>query len=334
MGLTNRWLLIAIAVLCYQPRCAPQGFQVDSSIMDARGGYSTKWDSIQDRLLIYRDTTASADPAARIFKNDGTSISIYPLMDLPESWYIDVWGVAATPEGGVVLAAIVGYSPRAVKPPQLKSLLLTYDEAGKLTKVWHVNPYHHHLVAVDRAGNVFALGDSNLNAPYPLVVKYSPTGTVLREFLSSAIFPNGDAALSNGSPSGDSDMFMRGEQLFAWIGSTQDLFRFSLAGDLLGRTSLTNALNGLAAATGNDHTRVRFLTTADQGEVIAQVQLWPKRATDPVRSVMIGVSADGSNARLLSSPPNPALFLGRTGHGKLVFLEPQPGNKGGTISEY
>jgi hypothetical protein len=335
----ERWLLIAIAVLFYQARCASQGFRIDSSELnkDGLGAYWFQWDSVQDKLITYRNSPTSGGPAARIFRNDGTSIPIYPLIDLPGSWYVNVWSAAATPEGGLTLATVVTYSPPAVKPSQLKSLLLTYDRTGKLTKVWDIDPFLAAcLLAVDRDGNVFTLGLSNIDDPYPLIVKYSSTGAVLREFLSSATFPDGDKAIENGSPNGDPGLSIKGSQLFAWIAPSQELFRFSLAGDLLGRTSLAKAINGFAAANGSDHARVQSLTVTDQGEVIAQVQLLPKRATDPVRSLMVRMPADGSSATVLSSGPTTGRFLGITGQGKLVFFEPPSSVKLGDamISEY
>jgi len=329
-----RLLALALAVFGYQPRSFSQAFSIATSILDGEGGYSWKWDSVQDKLILYRDLTDSAAPAARIFQSDGTSVAMYPLKDLPGARYIDVWGAAATPEGGVVLASIVGYSPRATLPPQLKQLLLTYDGAGKLTKVWNVNPYHHHFLAVDREGDVFALGDSSLKNPYPLVIKYSPSGAVSKEFLSTAMLAQGPGALSYGSPTGDPEMFIKGDYLYVWMGSSQELFKFSLGGDLLSRIPLSNGLAKLTAATGSDRVKVRSLTVGDRDEITAQVQLWPKVATDPVRTILTSVSADGSNATLLVSPSTPGWFLGRSSQRKLIFLEPKPGLQGGMLAEY
>jgi hypothetical protein len=331
----NKLLLAvtALSVLLCPAYSEAQGFRIGSTT-DAGGGYFPHWDSVQDRLILYRDTQASGAPVARIFNSDGTSIPIYPLTDLPGAWHIDVWGVAATPEGGAVLTAIVGFTPPAVKPPQIQSLLLTYDANGKLTKVWNVNPYHHHHLAVDGDGNIFALGDANLEEPYPLIVEYSPTGKVLREFLSSATFPNGDFAIDSNSTNGESGMFIRRNELFVWLASSQELFHFSLTGNLLGRTSLASALSGLSAETGTDHIEVQFLTATEQSEVIAQVHLWPKPPSDASRVVMVSLSADGSKATILRSAPSRGWFLGKTGQGRLVFFEPQAGADAALINEY
>jgi len=283
---------------------------------------------------MYRDIKSSGAAAVKIFKDDGSSASIYPLADLSETWSISLWGVAATPDGGIVASVVPTYSAPGVKPVKVKEFLVTYNGTGKLTKVWDVNPYHYMRVAVDHLGNVFAFGVSNLNAPYPLVVKYSSSGTVEKEFFSSADAPGGEFATMNGSLYGDPDMFIKGDQLFVWLSHSLDLFCFSLSGDLVSKTSFASALNGLAAATNSDHARVLSLTTGEHGEVFAQVQLWPKGPPDPVQRVMVSIPPDGSKATVLASPPVVGFFLGRTDQGKMVFYEPQLTARGGTLSEY
>ena len=59
MAQTKRWLLIAVAVLSCKPPCAAQGYRVDPFGLDGKGGYWTKWDSVQDRLILYRDVRSS-----------------------------------------------------------------------------------------------------------------------------------------------------------------------------------------------------------------------------------------------------------------------------------
>ena len=233
-----------------------------------------------------------------------------------------------------MIAVIPVYSAPAVQPPKVKSLLLTYDGTGKLTKVWDVDPYYFRRVAVDRVGNVFAFGDSNLDEPYPLVIKYSPSGSIEKEFLSSADAPGGELAVSSGSLSGEPDMFIKGDQLLVWLPHSEDLFRFSLAGDLISKTSLVGALSGLAAATDSEHTTIKSLTQGEHGEIFAQLQLWPKDKNRPVPTVMIAVPPDGSKATTAAPPPILGFFLGRTDQGKMIFYEPQPAWKGGTVSEY
>jgi len=331
---TKSFFVIALALICYQYCGWSQSFRIDSSIADQEVPYFTRWDSVQNKLIMYRDLGAGGAPIAKIFKNDGSSTSFFPLADLAGTWSISLWGVAATPDGGIVASVIPVYSAPGVKPPKVKRLLLTYNGSGKLTKVWDTTPYLFTRVAVDSLGNVFAFGMSDLDEPYPLIVKYSPSGTIEREFLSSADVPEGERATLAGSLIGQPDMFIKGGQLFVWLPLSQDLFRFSLAGDLTSKSSIANVLNGLTTQTNSDRTVVRTLTTGRSGEIFAQVQLWPKQAPDPIRTVTISIALGGSKATMLESPPGFSVFLGRTDQGKMIFYEPQPGWKGGKLSEY
>jgi hypothetical protein len=331
MGPIKRSLLVITAALFCQTPSQCQGFRVDPFGLDGKGGYWTKWDSVQQKLLLYRDTDDAAVPGARIFARDGSSIPVYPVRDLDQARYVDVWDVAATPQGGIVLSVIVGYAPRKVKPAKLKSFLLTYDEVGGLKKVWEMDPYHHHLLAADREGNVFALGDSNLKEPYPLLVKYSHTGSVLAEFLPSSTFPEGEKVIANGAATGDSRMFIAGDHLYVWLARPQELLGFSLRGELVTRTSFAQAFSGLATETGKARARVKLLTATEDGRVFAEIQLWPSQASDSVRSVVVRLSPDGSRATLLPVPLDPAWLLGNTAAGKLVFLQPESEGRAGSI---
>jgi hypothetical protein len=284
---------------------------------------------------MYRDISSSGASAAKIFKTDGSSTPFYPLVDIAEAWSLSVWGVAATPDGGIVLSVIPVYSAPGVRPPKVKSLLLTYNGAGKLANVLDTDPYLYHSVAVDRFGNIFAFGESDLDDPYPLIVKYSPSGSIEKKFLSSADIPGSDFAIwCCSSQNGEPDMFIKGDEIFVWLSHSRNLLRFSLAGDLISKTSLAPAFNDLAAATNSDHTSVRCLTTGEQGEIFAQVQLWPKDTSKPVPVLMIQIQPDGSKATIVASPPGFTFFLGKTDQGKMIFFEPQPEWKGGTLSEF
>lgn len=237
-----------------------------------------------------------------------------------------IWGAATTPAGGLVLSAIAEYGPREVKLVPVKSLILTYDASANLRRVWEVKPYHHHLLAVDQQGNVFGLGDrGDTTSGYPLLIKYSPTGKVLREMLPSTLFPGiGDNVVLSGSPHGESEMFIEKELVYIWLAPTQELFRFSLEGELLGRISLATALKGVAAQTGYDRTQVIWLGV-QSGKLVVQLRLWPKDTTGQRVKVGIVRLAEGGTEATLLGPlnegPSPGRFLGTATDQKLVFVE-------------
>ena len=324
MALGARWALALVALFCFQPCCAAQSFNVNFIDRNGHGGYWPKWDPVQARLLLYRNAYDPSVPAARIFSQDGTSVDIYLLRDLSGSKYIEIWNAAAAPNGGLVLAAIVGYTPKGVKPAELKSFMFTYDGTGTLTKVWDMLPYHDHLLAVDAEGDVFAFGDADLPAPYPLLVKYSPKGKVLRQFLYSSSFNSGDQIVDEPSPNGLNQMFIENQTLYLWVASSEELLRFTLAGDLVSRVSLSQALETLPPRTGTKRAVVRDLTVTPDGQIVAQVQLWTDHPgpTNPVRLWCTRISPSGSTAELTPISLEPAWLLGRTNQGKLLFLEP------------
>jgi hypothetical protein len=323
-------LFVLIVLLSAPVVCFSQQLRVDPSVFDGQGGYFTKWDSVQDRLLLYRNTSGPV-PAARIFKRDGTSVAMNPVSDLQDARYIDVWDVAATPDGGLVIAAIVGYTTRDVRPPQLKSFILTYDENGHLTRAWDVEPYHHHRIAVDERGSVYALGDNGSTQPYPLVMKYSKEGKPIGDMLYSTTFTDTDYAIDNGYSAGDPRMFIQGEELVVWISENQELFRYTLHGKLIDRVPLASTLQKLLAATNGDHFYVDNISTDREGRIYAQAHLWPKAQDTPVPLVMIEASKNGERAIVLPSSIH-GQFLGKSASGKSVYLERD--GKGGIVKEY
>lgn len=322
----KQWLAIVLLALPALLLAQDLRIELPPGEAAADSGYKSRWDSVQDRLIIYRgDVSVPSVPAVRLFAADGSSLPFYPLRDFPEARRMTIWSVAATPSGGVALAVIAEYGPRDVKPVPVKSLILTYDNLAKLRKVWEVKPYHHHQLAVDGVGNVFGLGNrGDVNSDYPLLIKYSPEGKILNQTLSSSLFPGvGDNVILSGSPKGESEMFVDRQTLYVWIAPTQELFRFSLAGELIGRASLAEALRGAAEQTGYDRPQVLWLG-ARSGKLVVQMRFWPKDTTQPVKVGIITMNEAGAQAKLLApldDGPRPGYFLGLSRDEKLMFVE-------------
>ncbi len=311
-----------LSLLLYVPRGFSQGFNINFE-PDGHGGYFWVWDTVQDRLIAYRDVNQVGVPALRLFSTEGTqSAAIAPLGDFPEARSFNIWGVAAAPDGGVAVAATVDYGQHIAK-----SLVLSYDSSGTLKKLGDVNPYHHHRVVVDREGNIFAFGERHdtPDSNYSLFVKYSPSAKVLREFLPGTSFPMGEDVVSTSGATGEHAMFIRDEELVVFLAPTRELLRFTLAGDLRSRVSLDPALDKVAASYNAARVEILAVGSLKEGTFIAQVRLWPNTGSDqPIRFGMMKFSSDGLTAGLLE-PPAVSLaqgnFLGTTNSGKLVFLE-------------
>jgi hypothetical protein len=290
-------------------------------------GFSIGWDSVQDRVVLSRDVTSSDAVAAKILGVDGSRVLIKPLKFLPGAQFVDIWSAAPAPDGGAVLATIVGYGPKGSKPP-VKAFLMSFDGGGNLAKLWNVEPYHQHLIAVDSVGNIFALGQTGDTGSYPLLTKYSRDGEVLGQFLSSSQFKKGDEVVSSGSPNGENQMFVQGEKLYVWIAWTRQLFRMSTAD---GRTeaslSLAPALERLESSNDGSHIQVLSLTTTPGGNIVAQVQLWPKDRTKHVERATVKLSGDGSNEQLVRDDPRQPmrLLMGTSAEQKLVYRSARDG---------
>src|SRR5438552_14800078 len=113
-------------------------------------GYNHAWDTVSDRLIFYRDVISASEPGLRWAGRDGKTVLVYPLKDFPEGQRMTIWSAASTPDDGAIASAIVSYGPMKANPPSpIRSLLLTYDAKGTLTKVWDVAPRDHFHLPVD-----------------------------------------------------------------------------------------------------------------------------------------------------------------------------------------
>jgi len=320
---------MAVAACCLltlaSPIVRPQQIRVDVST-EPKGdsGYHAEWDVFGQRLISYRNVSDPSLPAVQVAASDGKKVLLYPLKDFQGANYIDIWCATASPNGDIIIAAILAYGPRNSTPIPVKSLLLTYDATGTLRNAWDVQPYHHHHVAVDSSGNVYALGDGGPGkGDFPLLIKYSSSGKVLGEYLSSALFTDADSVVGANSGNGDSEIVVKDDNLFVWIAATQELFVFSSDGTLASRTSLSSAMANLADQSGSSRvTTLKFRVDSAQ-RIIAQVQLWPKDEKSFANVALVRIGANGSFDSWVEpkSGGDVHRFLGLTADDKPVFLE-------------
>jgi hypothetical protein len=288
---------------------------------DGQGGYLPKWDAAQKKLLLYRDIKMSAVPAARMYGTDGSEVDVFPVKDLENSWYVDVWDITSIPEGGMVLAVGAGYTPPGAEPADVKSLLLTYDRTGKLERVWEVWPYQFFQITADSSGNIFGRGlKETESSDYPLIVKYSPRGKVLKEFFPLSLLPDGESTFSHGSD----HMFIAENNLIVWLGKTEELFRFSLDGQLLNRTNFKPALNSLAAKMNATKMGVYKIASNESGEVIAVLGFL--RIDNGIRNGFVQLARLDQKGEIreitpFESAPKTSGFLWGSGGGKNLYLD-------------
>jgi hypothetical protein len=293
---------------------------------DGRGGFRLQWDPVQDQLIGFRDADQTTTAAIRIFDKDGAPpISIQPLQDLPLARKMSIWGVAATPDKGVIAGAVLDYGSH-----KLRSVLLSFDRDGALKKIWNVDPYHHHQIAVDRDGNVFAFGDRGDNEEdgttnYPLLVKYSPDAKVLKQFLYTSAFTTGDEVVSTSALTGEHQMFVSRKpgELILYLSTTQELLVHSTSGDLKSRTRFSSALHRLAEQAGVDRAHILVLGQKRDSLFVAQIGMYSDADPSKNRFAMAEFSSP-EDLRLITMPSariEPGFFLGADSHGRLMFLE-------------
>ena len=326
--------MVLVCSTLFTTWCLGQNISIDAlSDGKADSGYQTKWDSNHKQLLMYRDTSSPDLPAARLFHADGSSAPIYILRDFRDARFADVWAAASTREGGLVVSVILGFGERPDvkdkdKPlPALKSFLLTYDAQGALKMVWNVAPYHHEALAVDGAGEVFALGTRDAGKEgFPMLIKYSAEGKVLGEYLQSNTFAKGSHAIDGDALNGSPSLFVRSRQVFLWLPSTREAFIFSLNGELEQKIAIGRIVDKLAQKQGYVNGSVATLAASSTGEIEAEVRFW--RETKSVKGAMLGlvvVSRDGSDARVAGalSPMsgNNHQFLGMGENDAPILLE-------------
>jgi hypothetical protein len=286
-----------------------------------------KWDPVHAQLILYRDVTDPAFPAARAYDSRFRARApIYPLKDFPGAIAADLWSVAAGPGGATVVSAVIQYGGL-----NNKSLLLTYDAHGSLRKLWDVRPYHHHQVAADREGNVYAFGHRDdrgeeRNEPdYPLLVKYSPSGNVVWESLPRSAFPYDVEILVTNAETLEHSFVITRDSLVLFVSTTKELLKVDLRdGRINDRSQMSPILNRLAAEAGLAFGKIICLGIAANGDLIAQLRLEPKSPNKPPGFVMAQISRSGSSYTRLGdvlSIPSMGAFLGLDSEGKCLFLK-------------
>jgi hypothetical protein len=211
-----------------------------------QGGNHVKFDSEHQVLITYRDAHDKTESAVAWSQADGLrSGQIAPLKDFPNVDEFNILSAAAMGDG-VVLAGILQAGEWRVRGMP-RYVILTYDLGGALRSLWQVNPYLPLEIAADRDGSVYALGRRGGGRPATnLVIKYSPSGAVEREFLSSR-FLEGDTLTGRDPLRGRNLMWVDGNHLNVYLAGPQEFFQFDPGGTLQRRVSLRDPLTRLRA---------------------------------------------------------------------------------------
>jgi hypothetical protein len=263
-------------------------------------GFLHKWDPPAERLILYGYN--------RLKPNDGPSIDLKKAF--PEAVEINILSVALGPNKTTAAVALIRTGKEEVR-----HTILTYREDGSLGKLWDMYPYNHQELAVDSKGNVFAMGTRldepfiNLAADYPLIIKYSPSGTILREFLPRRSFGEINDIFSTDAETGDNKFLILGDDLVLWVAKTQELFVITLDGEITTRASLAAVYGKVSKSARNSRVEVKNLARDSKGRFLTQVALWSE---DTVATAFLRID--------LKHPDKPTFEYLEIGKGQLLGL--------------
>lgn len=267
-----------------------------------------KFDSEHQRLIAVRASYESEEAVFWADADGRREGAIAPLRDFPDAESFDIGDVAAGPDAVVVSGIVHAGEKRLLRPP--RHVILTYDLSGTLRRRWVVNPYHHHQIAVDGRGAVYAMGHSiTRERGANLILKYASDGTVEREFLPARFFSRGDDAVMSGSRIGWNQLWVDDDRVLAYIAGTQELFEYDLEGRLQRRTSLAESLAQLARDRRASNPQVVTLVSDPaNAALLARVRLDTGKRFSVV---LASVPLDGGRPRVLEPEDGSELGTGQ-----------------------
>jgi hypothetical protein len=229
---------------------------MDSYPIDSTGNMMPRWDEANHRVLSYQLQTVADQVAVQITAIDRAqpTIRISVLKDFPGAVESIVVAVASGPDQSVLVACRLKYPSSNHGPSALKELILTYNGAGRLIKVWDVAPYEPTAIASDESGNVYSFGvrvdvfnTTHVQPDYGMLVEYSPDGKVLRGMLPASLFPAGIDPSSYSSETGPRVISVSRDRIYVYAARVSEVFVLDRSGDILKRYSILNFARDLAA---------------------------------------------------------------------------------------
>jgi hypothetical protein len=290
------------------------------------GPYFCKWEPTFGVLLCMNNSDSVNTAAVTTYDLNGAQkLRVFPLRDFPGAKELNVWDVTAAPDEGVAITGVLLYGP---KDGRLVTLI--YGSQGQLLKLWDMKPYHQHMIAADRAGNVFGFGDridmrAGTGGPdFPLVVKYSPEGKILKGFLPQSTF---DRDVTDADPeTGPNRLYTVQEEVVIFLAKPKEVFWFDSDGKELRRIALGSTINGIMKSHQGTTAEIMNITVTSDHEFLVQLKIYPASPTSENTVVILArISADGSSVTIESSIPlaqSIGFFKGFSPDGRLIFLTP------------
>jgi hypothetical protein len=252
------WVAVAISYTAAAGELPTASYPVDSM-----GDMMPRWDEANHRVLSYQTQTSAGQVAVQITSIDRSepTVKINVLKDFPGAVKAVVVGVTPGADRSIAVACRVLYPQRA-RASGLKELILTYDPAGKLIKIWDVAPYEPRALSSDERGNVYSLGirfDAHPPADYPMLVEYTPDGKIAREMLAASSFPAGVDPTEWSTETGSPSLKVFQDRVYLYAAGSGDAFVLDRSGNILSRYAVRRFFRDLAA---RNHYAARSLIEA------------------------------------------------------------------------
>jgi hypothetical protein len=289
--------------------------------------YLYKWDSLQGRLILYRSRWSQPTVAVRMVSVDGrTILSVAPLAELTDDNYVSIADAAATPDGGVVLAATLKDS----SSQSLTDVILTYDNQGHLSQLWQVAPYSYRAIAVGNDGSVYAFGDridvdttGQDDSNVSLLIHYSKDGKVLGEQLPLKLFEKGLEVVNTDRRTGEHHMLFSSGKLVFYLATSKEVFIFDPQLRLEKRVALAQSLSEMKEQSGYSEAQIREISF-DGSSIYAQTLFWSV-APRKLSSKLVAIDPNNSAWRFFGNDlfdKHPGFMLQATADGDVLALQP------------
>jgi hypothetical protein len=201
----------------------------------------------------------------------GADIDLFK--DFPDLQEASVDDFAAGPAGTTLIVAELIYSARLVKHS-----LLTYDSAGALRAVVDIAPYSAEAITTDEQGNIFVLGEREDaregDPPYPLLIKYDPSGNILGRAIYSNVFKDGSDAiqffgfLGPGEGMVSASVMLQGGNLYVYAPDQNEVLICAVDGKIVRRAKLDDVLSNVARADKVHRAAIADVAFLDENHVV------------------------------------------------------------------
>jgi len=262
--------LLLVIVASYSTRFAAQ--VPPQNIEGAESPQLHRWDATHGVLFLGKNfLLEKTAPPLRSYNEGGLQYGsdVNLFKDFPDVENVIVDDFAAGTAGATFIAAtlIYGHGPA-------KHVLLTYDGTGGLRQVVDTASYSAEAITSDDQGDVYVLGEKTDeregDPPYPLLIEYDPSGTIVGRAIDSKVFKTGSDAIQDFGPAQEmvsASLMVSDGKLYIYAPSERQVLICSLDGKILRRTALEEFTVKIARADKVNRAAISEIAFVDENHV-------------------------------------------------------------------